>query len=291
MKIGLITTLPGLIEIKRIEEEVKKRGDSFQLIDLSGFGYLINNKTPQIFGLEESGDLDLVIVRGIFNAIKPISTYVNHLRTHGVKIFDNNLLATKSSIDKVSDILKLSLAGVSVPPTLYCRSSTDLKLKADNIGFPLVIKSTRSGKGANIFKTDNKAELKDIINELESTGKNTKSYLVQKFIDYKYDLRCLVIGEQVFTMRRIPPKGDFRANYSIGGTVENFEIDESTKELVERAIKAVDLEVGGVDVLIDQKGQKYILEVNHTAGFVGMEQALKKNIGEIYLEHAIVNAK
>jgi len=45
MKIALITTLPELIENKRIEEEVKNFGHEFQLVDLSDFNFLISNSS------------------------------------------------------------------------------------------------------------------------------------------------------------------------------------------------------------------------------------------------------
>ncbi|BCX15038.1 MAG: hypothetical protein KatS3mg088_721 [Patescibacteria group bacterium] len=51
------------------------------------------------------------------------------------------------------------------------------------------------------------------------------------------------------------------------------------------------MSVGGVDILIGEDGSRYILEVNHTAGFVGMEKATGKNIGKIWLENAIVKCK
>jgi len=49
--------------------------------------------------------------------------------------------------------------------------------------------------------------------------------------------------------------------------------------------------VGGVDILIDKNNKRYILEVNHTAGFVGMEKATNKNIGKLFIEHAIKEAR
>ena len=51
------------------------------------------------------------------------------------------------------------------------------------------------------------------------------------------------------------------------------------------------MDVAGVDVLIDENDDRYILEVNHTAGFVGMEKATGENIGKIYVECAIERAK
>jgi glutathione synthase/RimK-type ligase-like ATP-grasp enzyme len=51
------------------------------------------------------------------------------------------------------------------------------------------------------------------------------------------------------------------------------------------------MSIGGVDILITGHNKRYILEVNHTAGFVGMEKATGENIAKIYLEHAIKEAK
>ena len=91
MKIALVTTLPKLIENKRIEEEVKNMGHDFQLVDMQEFRFIIkdgNLKVDQIENLKA----DVVIVRGVFLAIKTISEIVKTLRRKGTKIFDNNFL-------------------------------------------------------------------------------------------------------------------------------------------------------------------------------------------------------
>ena len=41
----------------------------------------------------------------------------------------------------------------------------------------------------------------------------------------------------------------------------------------------------------DGVAKRYILEVNHTAGFLGMEKATGENIGKIFVEHAIAQAR
>jgi len=92
-------------------------------------------------------------------------------------------------------------------------------------------------------------------------------------------------------MERIPRPGDFRANFSLGGSVELFEPSNETIALAKKALQATGMSVGGVDVLITEDGRQYILEVNHNPGFEGMELATKENIAKIYLEHAIKEAK
>lgn len=290
MKVALVTTLPGLAENKRIEEEVRSLGHEFILVDLRDFRFSIRNRKLDVFRLNDLG-VDIAIVRGIFISVKTISTLVNHYRGKGVKVFDNNFLQHRYAIDKVTDLVKLSLGNVPIADMEYRREFDHFEKATNRIGYPVIIKSSRSGKGAGVFKIDTKEQLKNLISDLETKGRKAKSYIIQEYVDYKHDLRCLVVGDEVFTMRRIPAKGEFRANYSLGGEVEVFDLDKKDKDLALLAMKAIDMSVGGVDILIAKDDKRYVLEVNHTAGFVGMEKATGKNIGKVYVQHAIDNAK
>lgn len=287
MKIALVTTLPGLKENERIATEAKNLGHEFELVDLKDFNFFLKP------GLEQQLvhlDADVVVVRGIFNSIKATATILESLRKKGIRIFDNNFLTQQYLIDKVTDLLKLSLNNIPVPKTAYSRNFQDYLQMADDLKYPVIFKSTRMGKGANVFKLENRTSLEELLNDLQRKGKNAKSYLMQEFVDYEHDLRVLVIGERIFTMKRIPGDGEFRANFSLGGKVELFDLDSDGQALARQALKAVGMSVGGVDILIDKQNKRYILEVNHTAGMVGMEEATGENITQIYLNHAINSA-
>jgi len=290
MKVALITTLPGLSENDRIKEEVEKLGHEFKLIDLAEFEFVLDEKGLAIEGFNPEL-FDSIIVRGIFAAVKPISVIVESLRNKGIKVFDNNFIEHKYSIDKVTDLIKLSIAGISIPKSSYSRDFDHYTKIANEIGYPLIVKSTRAGKGAWVYKVGSDDELTSTIEEVEKEGKTAKGFLLQEFIDYEHDLRCLVIGDDVFTMKRIPAKGEFRANFSLGGAVEPFDLSESDKVLAIKSLKAVGMSIGGVDILIAKDKKRYILEVNHTAGFVGMEEATGKNIGKVFVKHALQNTK
>lgn len=290
MKISLITTLTTLDENKRIEDEVRALGHEFELIDLSDFKFLIRDNNLSVPKLDNLSS-DIVIVRGIFTSIKSISNVVLALREKGIKIFDNNVLKHQYSIDKIGDILRLNINHLPIPDSFYSRDFEDYKKAPETLGFPIVFKSSRMGKGASVYKLNNQDELNSLITKLQNDGKEAKSYIAQKFVDYEYDIRALVIGNDIFPMRRIPGAGEFRANFSLGGSVETIELDDEGRNLAYSAVKAVDMSVAGVDILIDKQNKKYLLEVNHTAGFIGMEKAYSKNIGKIYVEHAIANAK
>ena len=289
MKIALITTLKSLQENKRIEEEVKKMDHEFELIDLQAFSFSIINNKLIIKGLEKI-DADILIIRGIFNSIKSISIVINNIKKQGVKVFDNNLLTHKYSINKIADMIKLAVNNIPTPNSIYAREFEDFPMMAEKIGYPLIVKSTRMGKGVGVYKMNSKKELLKFIRDSLQEEKSGKSYLMQEFIPYEYDLRCLIIGDKVFTMRRIPGEGEFRANFSLGGSVELFDLDNEGQELAKKALSAIDMSVGGVDILITKDDKRYILEVNHTAGMIGMEEATGENITKLFVEHAINNA-
>jgi RimK family alpha-L-glutamate ligase len=290
MKIALITTLATLEENSRIQKEVEAMGHIFQLVDLKNFSFSIMNGKLAIDQVEKFSP-DIAIFRAILNSVKPITVIVKGLRLNGVKVFDNNLSKHQYSIDKVSDLLKLQQADIPIPDTSYSRNFANYFDFANKIGYPVIIKSMRMGKGVGIYKVDSSKQLSNIIEKLDTEGESARNFILQEYVPYKYDLRCLVVGESTITMRRIPKEGDFRANFSLGGSVESFEIEDHDRELALKAMKAVDMQVGGVDILIGENRKRYILEVNHSAGFVGMEKATGENITRKYLEFAITNAK
>lgn len=290
MKIAYVTTMAFSNENKRIREEVEKLGHKFVQVSMASLETKISNGKIVDSKLLESKP-DMLIVRGILGSLKTITALVNHMRQEGIKVFDNNFLDHQYSISKITDMVKLSLNEIPIPDTYHLREFDDYFSVSEKLKYPLIVKSNRTGKGRGVFKADDEIELKELINNLIENGKQPKHYVIQEFIPYVYDIRALIIGKKVYAMRRIPGEGEFRANFSLGGAVELFELDKETRDLSIKALEAVGMSVGGVDVLITKDGNKYVLEVNHNAGFTGMEKATNENIAKVFVEHAIKQAR
>lgn len=289
MKITLISSDIDLEEIERVRKEATKEGHDVDVVDFSEFHYSYVDE--KISFNPEIKDTDLVIVRGLFSAMRSVEPLSEYIKSRGIKFFDNNLFKHKYSINKVFDITKLIFSGVPTPDFYHARNYKALYDYADAMKYPAIIKSAGTGKGASIYKMGSRGELIKMLNDWEKEGYKARKIVIQNYVDYKYDLRVLVIGEEMFAMRRIPKSGDFRANFSLGGSIELFELTSEIKALARKATEAIGLKVAGVDVLIDQAGKMCILEVNHTPGFIGMEKATGKNIGNIYLKYAISNSR
>jgi gamma-F420-2:alpha-L-glutamate ligase len=289
MKISIITSNIELEEVERIKTEAVIAGHAVSIVDFSNFHYSYVEGKVSFF--PEIPDTDIAIIRGMFSAMRSVEPLGQYLKSRGIKVFDNNLFSHRYSINKVFDITKLIFSGVSVPDYYHSRTYRGLFDYAKTMKYPAIVKTAGTGKGVAIYMIKNEKEMIKALKDRQEEKIRPRKIVIQNFIDYKYDLRVLVIGEKMYCMRRIPKVGDFRANFSLGGSVELFPITPEIKDLARCAIKSVGLEVAGVDVLIDKKGKLYILEVNHTPGMIGMEKATGENISKIYLDYAIAHAK
>jgi RimK family alpha-L-glutamate ligase len=289
MKITIISSNTDLEEIERIREQAQTEGHTVAIVDFTKFHY---SYVDGIISLcPEVPETDTAIVRGMFSAMRSVEPLSQYLKSRGMKVFDNNLFAHKYSINKVFDITKLIFAGIPVPDFYHSRTYEALFGYAREMKYPAVVKTAGTGKGVAIYMVKNQAEMEAALLIRQKDGTKARKIVIQKFVDYKYDLRVLVIGDKMFCMRRIPKTGDFRANFSLGGTVEIFPLTDEIRALAKKAVGAIGLKVAGADILIDKNEKMYVLEVNHTPGFVGMEKATGENIAKIYLDFALANAK
>ncbi len=290
MKIALITTSPEQEEIVRIREEAKKMGYTLEVVDVSGFTLKIKDNKLSVVQLENV-DADLAIVRGVFMAMNSVTAIVDYIKSRNIKIFDNGVYTHKYSINKITDLTKVSIAGLPTPDTFYSKVPQEFIKGAEDLGYPVVVKSAKTGKGMGVQKMDTEESLEKYVEDLKNDKLPVKTVIMQEFIPYKYDLRVFILGDKIHTMRRIPPVGDFRANFSIGGTVELFNLNEKDKSIAKLAAKAVGLGIAGVDLLIKENGESVVLEVNHTPGMMGIERATGENITKMYIEYALSHAE
>src|SRR3990172_8788615 len=241
MKIIILTNFPKE-EIDRLKNEGELQGHQMTVINPHGSHPVIQDNKLVIAGVTNQ-EADLVIARSILYSIKEVVALLSHLRQTGTKVFDNNLINLSYSINKVADIMRLAMAGIPVPNTRHSHDYEHFVSLASELKYPLIAKPTSTGQGVGVTKIENKED------------NSASRYIMQEFIPYVYDLRLLIIGDHVFCMRRIPREGDFRANFSLGGTVELFEPDESMINLAKKALRAVGMTIGGVDILVTKDKQ------------------------------------
>ena len=102
-----------------------------------------------------------------------------------------------------------------------------------------------------------------------------RHFYLERFIENDYsDFRVdIVDGEFVACYGRKASKHDWRTNITSGGSIFLREPNDEIVDLAIRATKALELDIGGVDLLYDKEREEYVvLEVNGIPAFATPKQ-------------------
>jgi len=149
--------------------------------------------------------------------------------------------------------------------------------------WPVIAKHERGYQGKSVRKFDNQMELEKFVNKINE--KNLGMFLWQKYLPTKWDIRVVIVdGKAVGGMKRSAVGNEFRSNFSLGGEVEPWELSENERKLAEKVASVCGLDYGGVDIMKDENGNNYILEVNRQCQFQGFEKATGINVAKKVVE-------
>ncbi|NBX66781.1 MAG: RimK family alpha-L-glutamate ligase [Proteobacteria bacterium] len=232
----------------------------------------LSKKDPAL--LDDEALPDVVISRLGAAAKKRELALIDQLEKQGCYIF-NRAAAIRVAGNKYEAGKILAMNGLPVPKkTLLGRSTTADALVADH-GLPIVFKPVRGAKGdgVQLIRT-----LPDLVDTLKRTQQQDgqKQYLFEDFIAHSHgrDLRVFVVsGEIVGNMQRVGRGDDFRANIAKGGRGHKHALDAAARDISIRAVQALNLDIGGVDLLFTEGGGYTICEVNASPGFSEIEKA------------------
>ncbi len=151
-------------------------------------------------------------------------------------------------------------------------------LEKHNFNFPIVLKPIYGGYGNGVIKINNINELSNIFEVLNSYNINkdnrnntNNEIFIQQYINFKHDIRAFVINNKVAcAMERIPQNNNWKGNYSQGAKIKKFNLSDKCEKLILKCSKKLNCNIVGVDILIDENNNNYILEMNITPQFKGI---------------------
>jgi ribosomal protein S6--L-glutamate ligase len=239
-----------------------------------------------------SGAVDLgacaaVIVRsmppGSLESIVFRMDLLARLEASGVAVI-NPPRAIEAAVDKFLSTARLREAGLLIPPTHVCQSAQQALVAFEQLGGDVVVKPLFGGEGRGLTRVSDPAVAMRVFRALEQI--NSVLYL-QQFIPHDgVDWRLLVVGDEVFGMRR-RSRDDWRTNISLGGKPEPLHVGEELAHLARRAAAAVGASVAGVDLLPGKDGLLYALEVNGVPGWRALAGVSGVDIAAHVLKHVV----
>jgi len=104
------------------------------------------------------------------------------------------------------------------------------------------------------------------------------------------DIRAVVVGGKVVaSMKRQAAKGEFRSNLHRGGKAEKVKLSPEERSIAVRSVKAIGLNVAGVDLLRSNHGP-VVMEVNSSPGLEGIESATGIDVAGRVIKYIEENA-
>jgi len=309
MKHLILTNSPSSYATNRLIEEIKKRKDSYEVINPADLYAYISSTTSghdRIYKKTEekserilSKNYDSMIVRiggkGLDHSVmilKQISENMNIFSTayeRGVKICSNKFLSAQV----------LSRKKIRNPKQVLAYQPNDYKELIDLVGgLPCISKLQRGSLGVGVMILTDELAASTSLRSFQTLG---ASVILQKFIDSgspANDIRVFVVGPEtkepkIFAYKRYALDSEFRSNYSISGLGEKVKITDEERQMAIDAALAVGIGVSGVDIMRDSKNndKPYVIEINSTPGLKGVEKVTGENVAGAIIDYVKENYK
>ena len=267
----------------RIYTELKNRGINVYSVDARTAKIVDENgKIEAIVGGKENQgkgfqtiefdpeNTACVVSNGIVNR-RACCDFVEDLEDIGVYIV-NSLEGIRNARSKGVYDRICRKNNIPTPKTELISDIDSLEEKLKEFEFPVVCKTLTGSLGVGVFKVDKPSLVKPIFQAIWKVGSRVRDegMLIQEFVPNSGDIRTIVIGGEIIgSMKRMAPEGDFRNNFSQGGTVESYDLSPEEEEIVKKAAKASKCEICGVDHIITEDGNIYVIETNSCPGTDG----------------------
>lgn len=211
--------------------------------------------------------------RGHRYAIELSGPLLAWLEAHGRRVI-NNRHALQLEVRKFEQYLALQQFGLRTPKTIAVNNAKDLLTAAHSFqGHPFIIKPNRGGKGTGVQLFQSAEQLENSLSEIDINQSLDGILLVQTYIKPRNGsiVRMEFIGGRFYYAVRVDASRGFEL---CPADVCATEADPKSKfeiiknyfnpdiNLCESFLKANGMEVAAIEYAEDEKGDRYIYDVN-----------------------------
>ncbi len=177
----------------------------------------------------------------------------------------NSPRALECAVDKYLTTARMARAGLPVPETIVCEGFDEALDAFHALGGDVVIKPMFGAEGRGIVRVMDP----DLAHRVFRTLTRVDSVLyLQKFVRHPgFDIRILILNGRVLgCMKRISDT-DFRTNVSRDARTAVHQPTATEIEFAQRAVVCTGATLAGVDLLYDESGELFVIEVNAVPGW------------------------
>ena len=271
---------PEAYEVRRFVETAAHDGIDLQVLRPEQFDLTVTREDTRSILIDGKPEPlpDVLVPRMGAGTTYFALAVIRHLERLGVYSL-NSSQSIETVRDKLFTQQILAENNLPVPKTMLVKFPIDVALVEQQIGFPIVVKTLVGSQGSGVFLSESKSSFRDLMQLIESTSKSA-NIILQEFVapTRGRDLRVLTLGGRVVAcMQRKAADGDFKANFSNGGSVESFEVTPEIEWLATQTSQLLNLDMAGIDLLFAGDHFK-VCEANSSPGFEGLESCCDLNV-------------
>lgn len=241
-------------------------------------------------GDQEITDTDICFLRsfgpGSCEQLTRRISMVEHFEVAGIRVV-NPCYPFRRARDKYATQYMLQAAGLPVANT-YTTENLEMGFKHTQEIGTTIFKPILGSMGKGIIKLDEPDLAYNVYKTLCRIG---QPLILQQYLENPgRDIRVFVIGGKVIgTAYKYRKPGNWKTNVAQGGTMINEPVSDEIKELGIKAVKVMELDYSGVDIIETPNGP-VILEVNGSPGWQGLNEASGLEIAEKIVKY-VTNSK
>lgn len=146
--------------------------------------------------------------------------------------------------------------------------------------FPYIIKSLDGHGGSEVFMVENEGDRTQVTERLKN-----KKYIAQECAsDLGKDVRVYIIGNQIVTAMLRTSDKSFKSNYSFGGNVKCYQLNDNEIQMVKKILQKIPLDYGAVDFIF-HNGQAVLNEIEDAAGARMLYENTDIDIARMFVEY------
>ncbi len=216
----------------------------------------------------------------ICRAIYPLLS--RQLEYMGIPVFNNSFVAEICN-DKARTYQYLASTNIKMINTSFYRNN-QIKERLKQVDGPTVIKAVAGHGGSQVFlvRGNQEADSPEAISILDKLAGS--DVVLQPLTGTRHqDLRVYVIGTQIIAAVLRTAKEGFKSNFSLGGEVSLYTLNEEEVAIVNKIIDHFDFGLVGIDFIIGDEGELIFNEIEDVVGSRMLYQCSDINIVEKYL--------
>lgn len=269
-KLIILVGKDGRPSMKGVYTKMKNNSELWvrrKLSELRVFWKVYTNNNIHDYEKVKNDNVDFsnhIVIRWGNRIIVNLKNAIVYNKAENIDLATNKFLARKTMIEK----------GVKCPLLYYPKLDN-----LNHLDYPIIARPYYHAKGKNFVVLKDKIEAQFF---LENNKKLIDNWYYSEFIDKVKEFRIHVAHGRIlnYLEKPNPNNGNLAWNRAQNGEAfNNIKWSDYNGDVCHAAITAIEslgLDFGGVDVMLDSKGDVYVLEVNTAATLASSEYSMER---------------